>query len=280
MTLTFLFWNLCNRADAVHIGRMARQHDVDFLVLAEAGDRLNSILDDLNPPGDSLYALAPNVGCDRIHIVSRFNPDFIEIKSETSRYTIRECRIPLVQPFLLVAVHMQSRLYYRCKSQAGHCQDLADDIKAVEKQVKHKRTLLVGDINQDPFEEGAVSAKALHGMMTRDLAARERRPFNSRNYDLFYNPMWSLLGDECRGPTGTYYYRQNKELIETYWHMFDQVMLRPGLLEGFSADDLQILDSDGEDSLLDPNGVTSDHSPSDHLPILFTMSLEEEEVLA
>jgi hypothetical protein len=54
----------------------------------------------------------------------------------------------------------------------------------------------------------------------------------------FYNPMWNHFGDSGPNPPGTYYYED-----WPYWNMFDQVLVRPALLDRFVEDELRILDT-------------------------------------
>jgi predicted HTH transcriptional regulator len=53
-------------------------------------------------------------------------------------------------------------------------------------------------------------------------------------YSMFYNPMWLFLGDE-KQPYGTYYHN-NGDSINTYWNLYDQVIIRPILRERFIAE--------------------------------------------
>jgi hypothetical protein len=89
---------------------------------------------------------------------------------------------------------------------------------------------------------------------------------------MFYNPMWSLFGDWSPGPAGTYYY-SNSEHRVFFWNIFDQVLIRPDLLDRFSNEELKVLDSDGNVSFLSPRGVPNVKLGSDHLPILFKLEL-------
>ena len=81
--------------------------------------------------------------------------------------------------------------------------------------------------------------------------------------------MWNLLGDKCNGKPGTYYYSGSK-LMEYFWHMFDQVLIRPALIGDFAFDKLKIIESSGNISLLAENGLP-DKKFSDHLPIFFSL---------
>jgi len=124
----------------------------------------------------------------------------------------------------------------------------------------------------DPFEPGLLSAEGLHAVMTRRIAMRETRKILDQEYPFFYNPMWGFFGDLTRGPAGTYYYRSS-ELIAQFWHLFDQVLVRPELLRHFNPDRLQILQSVGGISLIGDSGYPDSKVASDHLPVSFTLDV-------
>ena len=44
--------------------------------------------------------------------------------------------------------------------------------------------------------------------------------------------MWSLYGDLYHEPVGTYYYK-NAELVNYQWNIFDQILMRPKLINKF-----------------------------------------------
>ena len=60
--------------------------------------------------------------------------------------------------------------------------------------------------------------------------------------------------------------------VTYYWNMFDQVLIRPSLIDCFRNDSLKILDSDGMQSLT-RTGRPEQGAASDHLPILFGLEL-------
>ena len=85
--------------------------------------------------------------------------------------------------------------------------------------------------------------------------------------DFFYNPMWNFLGDETRGPPGTYYYGQG--VTAYFWNTFDQVLYRPALLAAYREHDVSIITEIGNTSLLRNGVIAKDFS--DHLPVFFTV---------
>ena len=73
-----------------------------------------------------------------------------------------------------------------------------------------------------------------------------------QKYKFFYNPMWDHFGDHDEAG-GTFYY-EGAEPLCYYWNLFDQVLLRPDLLEGFAPENVRIPTSIGDFSLLQEDG--------------------------
>jgi hypothetical protein len=145
---------------------------------------------------------------------------------------------------------------------------LAQIIQEVEGKRWADRTVLVGDFNMNPFDAGVVSAHALHAVMTKDVARRGSREVRGEEYPFFYNPMWGCFGDRTAGPPGSFYLGASKP-VNYFWNVYDQVLLRPGLMD--SLRELAVLDSDGVESLLTASGLPQTSSGSDHLPLFFQL---------
>jgi hypothetical protein len=101
---------------------------------------------------------------------------------------------------------LPSRLHFSDESMIFECANLAKMIEDQEEAWGHWRTILLGDLNVNPFEIGVVGTGGLHAVMSRDVASRGSRTVQSREYDFFYNPMWAHFGDRQGGVPGTYYY--------------------------------------------------------------------------
>jgi hypothetical protein len=250
---------------------LALQYQVDVLILAECTIEPAVMLNTLNQKNRPNFHLTTS-NCDRIVIYTRFPSKFLRPLKETSRISIRRLTLPAQTEVLLVAVHLPSRYRWERDDLRGECAELASLVREVEERVGHTRTVLVGDLNADPFEDGLVEATGLHAVMTREVALREQRTIQSRQYPFFYNPMWGYFGDATPGPPGTYYYPGTGH-VEYFWHIFDQVLVRPQLLDCFRNEHLKILTSDGDLSFLTARGLPDKAYVSDHLPILFTLDL-------
>lgn len=267
--LTFLFWNLKRSPRLEILAQLVKRHDVDVVMLAECELGVADVLSKLNSIGGTVFHY--NAGnCERIAVYSKFTPRFMRPVLEEQRMSIRRLKPPVGDELLLAVVHLRSKLHHSEASQTMASTEVARAIERAEERVGHRRTVLVGDLNMSPFEYGVVAAGGLHGTMDRRIAARGKRTVGDRSYEFFYNPMWSLLGDASRGPPGTYYLRQSEQ-VAYFWHMFDQVLVRPSLLPVFHNEDLAILDDDGASSLLTKSGVPDEDIGSDHLPILFRL---------
>jgi hypothetical protein len=145
-------------------------------------------------------------------------------------------------------------------------------------QTGHDRTAVVGDLNVNPFHDGMLDVRGLNAVWDRNTVKRkDPRRFGKigpEAFPMFYNPMWSHLGDRT-APSGTYYYDQSNPEVDPLWNIFDQVLIRRDLIDRFDVERLRILTTDGLVSLTTPDGRPDRDLASDHLPILFQLNLNE-----
>ena len=140
--------------------------------------------------------------------------------------------LPESEPILVAAAHLPSKINFSNESQLFESVCLSRAISEVEAGEGHQRTILLVDLNMNPLEPGMVGARGgLNAVMSRRIATRMTRTVQSEKYPFFYNPMWNFLGD--RAETGGTFYFENAEPKRIMRNMFDQVLLRPGLLKEF-----------------------------------------------
>jgi hypothetical protein len=118
--------------------------------------------------------------------------------------------------------------------QVLHSTVVADYVRTVEAKVGHSRTVLVGDFNMNPFERGVVGPPACTPWVRVMLLLARVAQSPIVIYPFFYNPMWSLFGDRSGRATRNVLLRWSEQ-VEFFWHMFDQVLVRPALLPGFQT---------------------------------------------
>lgn len=274
--LTFLFWNLGKQNLARNLAQLAISHNVDILILAECQLPVEEMVSSINhvlsvPLFEHIPIRLPSL-VERISILSRYNRVEFESLSDDKRYTIRSIRVGKYS-FILVAAHLHSQLVKE-NTREFHLRQLGKEIRRIEDEIGHRRTLLVGDLNANPFDEFIVSSEGLHAVMSRQIARKGSRPVDGEDVPYFYNPMWRFLSERDNQPQGTYYYCKGDPLCY-FWHIFDQVIIRPFLFDVWDNESLQILTSDGKTSLLSRDGRPRGKAISDHLPILFRLKVGE-----
>jgi hypothetical protein len=267
---------------------LAEIRDVDVVILAECPVDAARVASELNrdttrPRGTQFREADSDSQCEKILIFPRFSGRALLKRAEGPRYTGRLIKLPEPRPSItLFAVHFGSKLHKSDASQTLAAPVFSQTVKELEKKLKHDRTVIVGDFNMNPFEDGIVGAEGLNATMSRFVAGKEERKVDGVKYPFFYNPMWSFFGDSTHAdqppsspmhePPGTCYYGAGESRWH-YWNIFDQVLLRPSLLPCFNNKDLQIVTTDGTTRLVDANGLPESRRLSDHLPIVFRLNI-------
>ena len=274
--INFLLWNTFNKEVGSHVGEIAKAHETDVIILIENGDELSSLLYELNVKRDLGFNPVDLFQGD-IRILVRFSSALAHKYREESggRRVILELEFPARGTILLGVVHGPSRLHSEDGDREEFYRHFLQNLGEVETEVGHDRTLVAGDFNADPFERTMVSAAYFHAVPDRRICRKGSRMIDKVERRFFYNPTWGLFGDRAKRPPGNYYYDKSKHHRQ-YWHLFDQIVLRPSLMDSLVESSLQILDTTGSDSL-----VTKEGRPklaiSDHLPMVFSLDLKMEE---
>lgn len=177
---SFLFWNLNKNPLQAITANIAWQRQVDVIMLVECSISSHVLLKALNQSDPAAYHYAPSIGCEKVEVFSRFSYDFIRPILETERLTIRHLNLPGAVDILLAITHFPSKLYWSDSSQLSECIELSTLIKTAEAQIGHARTILVGDLNMNPFDDGVVNANGLHGVMSKAIAEERTRIVQSK----------------------------------------------------------------------------------------------------
>lgn len=271
----FLFWNLDNKVMSKDVAAICTEYDVDIVLLAEAAATDVDLSQTLNATGIRRY-YAVNQIASRTLCYSRYPNKCCKVIEDIGGISIRHITPPIGPSLLLVGVHLPSKLHCEEADQQFNCVHLADVIRRAERTVRHSNTIVMGDFNMNPFEQGVVSSNGLHAVMDRRIAVKGTRTVQGRQYAYFYNPMWSLMGDVSEGPPGTYYYASSG-YVSYFWHTFDQILLRGELLKYYPKGGVKIVEEIGGTTLLKGDGTPDRDRFSDHLPLIVNLQLEKGE---
>lgn len=261
--MTILFWN-AKRATEAHIAALVKDHLVDMLILVECKlDRSTVSREIQHSTGRRFWADQLMVNRD-MHLFTSFDDSkAIKHLHDSERLSVVNV-LTQAASLNLAILHFNSKMFLGSDDQVQLCPPYVQNIRAAEANVGQERTLIIGDFNMNPYEPGMLGCTCFHAVPSRREAARRNRTVGGNSYRLFYNPTWNFFGDH-HGPPGTYYYDKGKP-IAPFWHVFDQVLISPELLDSFDTASLQVLSMAGSQGLVDPQGLPC---ISDHLPIVF-----------
>ena len=265
--LSVLFWNLMGRRAEALCANLVHGHGVDILVLAECQNPAAVLRAVKRSAGTRLFHWHRTRSPARLAIFTRFPAgEFVEVES-TQRYTVHALATEACEELLLVSVHAMSGLRMREIEQTEELRRLARRLAEIEDARGHTRSLVIGDLNADPYSPRLQDAVGLHAQRLRQIAEQGSRRVAGTEYRYLFNPMWRFLGTQPPDPQGTYYRR--KALHDArFWHLFDQALLRPALLPYFADEDVHILRDDGTTSFQKADGTPDKVVASDHFPIL------------
>lgn len=274
---SFLFWNLGGKNLEPVLRRLTARYGIDVLVLAECEVPEGSMLKSLNAADKGTFRRIPAVASRRVVLYSRFAQSCFGFPlREADHYLIRTLAPPNGVEIVLAMAHLISPIHKSVKDRSSRCVGFAQDIRAAEKAAGNERTIVVGDLNLNPFDDGLLNVRGLSALADRRTVQRRNQrkcgTMQGEDFRLFYNPMWSHFGDAVQ-PAGTYYYDKNNPEVDPLWNIFDQVLLRPSLLDRFRNKNLKILTTDGTVSLIREDGRPNSDVYSDHLPIWFQLDL-------
>ncbi|MFC6999557.1 exonuclease/endonuclease/phosphatase family protein [Rufibacter roseus] len=263
------FWNINKRKPTDIIYDFATLYDLDILILAESPYSPPDLLRDLNRTTSDYY-YSPGFVCDKLQFYTKFKPAVFQLVHETNRVSGRRLFSTKHGEILLIALHFNSKVNWTNEDQAAESSNLKAIIEYIENKVRHQRTVICGDFNMNPFDFGMVQNMGLHSVMDKKIATKGSRIINGHEYHYFYNPMWSFFGDNGKGSvSGSMYYSPAKP-INYHWHLYDQVLIRPGLIPDFDENELDIVCKIGATELLTKESLVK-RRISDHLPIKFKL---------
>lgn len=273
--MNFLFWNIRKNENVFGIIReLVYSEDIDILMIAEYPNCPTDELLNVINRTPTLYKYEHHekqTQSDKVEIFTRFSAKFITPLKDTQRISAKEITSTLLnQRITIVTCHFPSKVNMTDDQLSEYASDAKDFIDEVEKQAGHKNTIICGDFNMNPFDNGIIKTKGLHAIMDKSIAQkRKKATVRGKDYPYLYNPMWELLGNSkiC----GTMYYNSS-DSINYYWHIYDQVFIRPDLIDSFNMDSLKIITKTNRNNFLTSSGLLNKNI-SDHLPIKFNLKI-------
>lgn len=277
---TFGFWNVNSlhnmQSDDRRLPRFAAdfalERSLDILFLIECAIPYRSLMSAFKS-GPEYYPISSG---ERFKVLARFHPMFMQhltLPVPSDRFDIWHLMLPLQEDVLLSVVHGLDKRNNSLSKQELFLQQVVEALSYFENKIGHNRSIVLGDFNANPFESPVASALGMNAVISQSIAQSEPRCMFNQSYPYFYNPMWNMYGDG-RGSSApaTYFYR-GSDPHELYWHMLDQVLVRPSLLSRFDFSALDIVTAIQGSELTSAKGIPDRRRFSDHLPVVFGVNL-------
>jgi endonuclease/exonuclease/phosphatase family metal-dependent hydrolase len=268
------FWNINKKSFVRDIVEFISKKDIDILILAECTVSVSRIQEELDKAfSQNKYKGLKKVKHHKFKIFTRLNVNHIRNFDSSfggPSWSINKITFSNLVNLSIVCVHFPSKMHWDDLSQSLEAVNLMNKIRSYETK-NGKNTLLIGDFNMNPYEPGMISSMGLHGMKDANIAKKKNRVVQGKSYDFFYNPMWNFLGDGGEVP-GTFFYPKAVH-HNVMWNTFDQILIRPNLLNFMKISDIEIIRNIGTNQLIDSRTKQIKETYSDHLPLLLTLNL-------
>jgi hypothetical protein len=272
----FLLWNVQRKPLDSLVEALVRQHNIDVVLLVEYAFGTSQLSTKLLRLGLIKRTESKRFGVfvRATHRIQRLNYKLV------NRVAMWRWTPPSGQDGLITLVHGFDRRNYDDSTRRVLLGQVAAAVRRREVG-RHRRSIILGDFNAQPFESAIMASDGLHALGIRAMNNQVSRRVAALkdSADFFYNPMWRLYGHLApkEAGMGTHYWE--KGFAHEYcWHMIDQVVIRPEEVARFPEDRLSIITAVGSNpanaiSLLDAGGQPDSVSASDHLPVLFHWNL-------
>lgn len=266
--MRLLFWNLGQSGRAADLlPDLVAENEVDVVVLAEAAEFRTSITATISTKSSRKYFPDPVQTNRRLTWFSVYPWSTTSHIDDDHGISIKEISPPIGAPVLVAGIHAASQLYRTPADLNELIRRHSTAVKKAEGKQKHDRTVVIGDFNLNPFETGIVSSESFHAVMDRRLATTGSRTVQGRKQPFFFNPMWSLYGQDQNGALGSYYYKSSSS-VELFWHCLDQALVRPALLSRIGPQPVKFVTAINGIAIFSPGKGSK---ISDHLPLLLTV---------
>jgi len=265
--VNYIFWNTNRKAHIEYISEIVSEYDIDFIILAEFPEnQITYLIRALNL--NNQFYLIPNISNKKIHIITKMIPSKIDYLEEDNNVRFLSFfDLDIKERLNLGLIHLPSKLHASENDILIPIQRTNSMIDDIEKN--NELTILIGDFNMNPFEQGMLSANGFHAFPRKIESKKNKRVVQTIEKKIFYNPMWKYLIREDN-PIGSYYYTSGGAYT-LHWHVFDQVLLRPQLIPFLNR--AELIGSFKDVNLIRNNKPNKE--VSDHLPLFMKLNNKE-----
>ena len=185
-----IFWNTNGRDNGMAIGHLCREYDVDIVLLAETETGSARLVTEVNrgcASGRGEHSGNCRDGRAAIRgthpLSARHGPATVRRRSrENAGIAAADRPVPL----LIVAAHLPSKIVDPGQKSRNTGSSAYGRISRRRRlHLGHRNTVVIGDLNVNPFEDALTAADGLHGVMDKAVARRPARVGAGASLGLF-----------------------------------------------------------------------------------------------
>lgn len=268
--INFLYWNVANNNITSYIVEACVENNINILILTECKNiDVDYLLRKLND--ENLFFEIERIDKDSRVMLLHNTKGQINVIKESKYYLAFNIKDGNKR-FLLFALHLPSRYKQEKDDLNMYASQIIREFEQLEEERNTENSIVVGDFNMNPFDSGMISSLSFNAVMCPQIAKKRSRKVLQEERKFYYNPMWHLMGNALNSSKGTFYY--STETKSYYWYTYDQVILRPDLIDKFDLNKLKIIDVINKNRLISKNNIPDRKRISDHLPIKFELKME------
>lgn len=175
--MKLLFWNTYrNKKINPYIEGIVADYDVDMLVLSEYLADKNELSIALAEGGQQLVE-SNTIGCDRINIWGNYID--IEAGIQSKYYSVQIIN----KKVILCGIHLVSDLHGdHSQERLAIIQAMMYEVKKIEEKLQTHYIIIIGDMNEMPYESGCLNANGFHGLPVLSVNDRPSRLVNDIEY--------------------------------------------------------------------------------------------------
>lgn len=163
--------------------------------------------------------------------------------------------------FIVAAAHLVDRMSSADpEPRLVDIRKMMDVIHGYENALSINKTIVMGDLNANPYDKELLLPNAFNAMLFKGLVRNKTgRTWCGDEYPFLYNPTIHWLSEELEN-YGSFYY--SGDCANPIWNCYDQALVSPELMDSINSYSyLKRIGNRGLIAKVRPNSNISDHLP-------------------
>lgn len=268
VNIKYIFWNIKGKNLFEPIVQLILENNIDIIALTETNLLdVHCLINELRL-NDQDWKLVEICPVSDIKLLAKWDIR-IGVHQEAKRFSTYKLYNEN-DLYLLNVLHLDSAMYKDEYARSQKATNISQILRKTEESMfknQEYKTITIGDFNLQPYSQGVIGYYGFNATMSKSKAKNISRKVDDEQKYFYFNPMWKLMGDN-RLVQGTYYNNSDQQDQSMFWYTFDQLLIRPFLIDKFNWDFFEIIEGTRNYSFI-RNGIINKKQYSDHLPLKF-----------